>query len=89
MALPADQLDADLAGEIGSFTIYWSGQALGYNTGQLALRRPREKAEVALGPRFDLRGLHDAVLHGGAVTLPALDARIEAWLTSRKAPSPG
>ena len=69
--------------------IYWPGQALGYKTGQLALRRLRKKAEGALGPRFDLRGFHDAVLHGGAVTLPVLDARIDAWISSRKADSPG
>lgn len=69
--------------------IYWPGQALGYKTGQLALRRLRKKAESALGSRFDLKGFHDAVLHGGAVTLPVLDARVEAWITSRKGGSPG
>ncbi len=63
--------------------IYWPGQALGYKTGQLALRRLRKKAEAALGPRFDLRAFHDAVLSGGALTLPVLDMRIEAWITSR------
>jgi len=68
--------------------IYWPGQALGYKTGQLALRRLRKKAEEALGPRFDLRGFHDAVLSGGALTLPVLDVRIEAWITAQKAASP-
>jgi uncharacterized protein (DUF885 family) len=67
--------------------IYWPGQALGYKTGQLALRRLRKKAEAALGPRFDLRAFHDAVLSGGALTLPVLDMRIEAWITSRAAAS--
>jgi uncharacterized protein (DUF885 family) len=68
--------------------IYWPGQALGYKTGQLALLRLRKKAEAALGSRFDLRAFHDAVLSGGAVTLPVLDARIEAWIASRKGDSP-
>jgi uncharacterized protein (DUF885 family) len=63
--------------------IYWPGQALGYKTGQLALLRLRNKAEAALGSRFDLRAFHDAVLSGGAVTLPVLDARIEAWIAVR------
>jgi uncharacterized protein (DUF885 family) len=67
--------------------IYWPGQALGYKTGQLALRRLRKKAEIELGPRFELRAFHDAVLHGGAVTLPVLEARIEAWIASRRSPS--
>jgi uncharacterized protein (DUF885 family) len=67
--------------------IYWPGQALGYKTGQLALRRLRKKAEAALGSRFDLRAFHDAVLSGGALTLPVLDMRIEAWITSRTAAS--
>jgi uncharacterized protein (DUF885 family) len=69
--------------------IYWPGQALGYKTGQLALLRLRKKAETALGPRFDLKGFHDAVLHGGAVTLPVLDARVEAWIASRRGAPPG
>lgn len=64
--------------------IYWPGQALGYKTGQLALLRLRKKAESALGSRFDLRAFHDAVLGGGAVTLPVLDTRIASWITSRK-----
>jgi uncharacterized protein (DUF885 family) len=69
--------------------IYWPGQALGYKTGQLALLRLRKKAEDALGLGFDLRAFHDAVLSGGALTLPVLDLRIEAWITSRKLASPG
>jgi uncharacterized protein (DUF885 family) len=69
--------------------VYWPGQALGYKTGQLALLRLRKKAETTLGPRFSLRSFHDAVLHGGAVTLPVLDARIEAWMVSRKGTTPG
>ncbi len=69
--------------------VYWPGQALGYKTGQLALLRLRKKAETTLGPRFSLRSFHDAVLHGGAVTLPVLDARIEAWMSSRKGTTSG
>ena len=49
---------------------------LGYDE-ILALRR---EAEARLGPRFDLRAFHDAVLCGGSVTLPVLRDRVHAWL---------
>jgi len=37
------------------------GQALGYQFGNLAVRRLRERAESLLGARFTHRGFDDAV----------------------------
>jgi uncharacterized protein (DUF885 family) len=59
------------------------GQALAYKTGQLEIRRLRAMAEQRLGEAFDLRRFHDAVLENGAVPLPVLAERIEAWLVSQ------
>jgi len=40
-----------------------------------------------LGPKFDLRRFHDAVLGQGAVPLDALETQIDAWIASEKARS--
>lgn len=56
------------------------GQALAYKSGQLEIRALRSEAEQALGPAFDIRRFHDEILGGGAVTLPILRQRVEAWI---------
>lgn len=61
------------------------GQALAYKIGQLDLLRLRARAEAALGPKFDVRRFHDAVLRDGAMPLPILDAKIERWIAAEKA----
>jgi uncharacterized protein (DUF885 family) len=57
-------------------------QALAYKVGQLAILDARATAERALGPRFDLRGFHDALLADGAMTLPALPMRVGQWMVA-------
>lgn len=56
------------------------GQALAYKMGQLEILRLRERARERLGERFSLPAFHDAVLTGGALTMPALETRIDAWI---------
>jgi uncharacterized protein (DUF885 family) len=58
------------------------GQALGYKIGQLHIQGLREKAQAALGERFDLRRFHDAVLGNGALPLAILDQQVDAWIAS-------
>jgi uncharacterized protein (DUF885 family) len=60
--------------------ITWPGQALSYTLGMLDIERLRAKAEAALGPAFDIRAFHDAVLATGSVPLPVLDERIDAFI---------
>ncbi len=57
----------------------WPGQALGYKMGQLKIREIRTAAEKQLGPKFDIRAFHDAVLAEGALPLAVLEARMKAW----------
>jgi uncharacterized protein (DUF885 family) len=61
--------------------IGWPGQALAYKMGELKIRELRARAEQALGPRFDLRAFHDAVLGNGSVPLSVLEDQIEAFIT--------
>ena len=60
--------------------IAWPAQALSYYLGERAILQAREKAEKALGTRFNLRAFHDAVLELGSVPLPVLEARIDRFI---------
>ena len=69
--------------------IGWPGQALAYKMGELKIRELRKRAEDALGPRFDIRLFHDAVLQNGSVPLSVLEAQIDAFIAMTKAaPAP-
>lgn len=63
------------------------GQALAYKLGQLEIRRLRSEAEATLGPRFDIRAFHDAILGNGAVPLATLGAVVQQWLGVRSSAS--
>ena len=58
------------------------GQACSYKIGHRAWVDAREKAQAALGPRFDLKWFHD-VLDDGAMPLTMLAERIEARTRER------
>jgi uncharacterized protein (DUF885 family) len=64
--------------------IAWPGQALAYKMGELKIRELRKKAEVALGPNFDVRLFHDAILENGAIPLDILEAHMEKWIEEQK-----
>jgi uncharacterized protein (DUF885 family) len=71
--------DQDIVVEIDRY-IAWPGQALAYKIGQLKIRELRTLAEKELGPRFDKRKFHDAVLENGAIPLNLLESNIKAWI---------
>jgi uncharacterized protein (DUF885 family) len=71
--------DHDIEIEVDRY-ISWPGQALSYYLGMLAIVDVRAKAEKALGPKFDIRAFHDAVLSMGSVPLPVLRARIDRFI---------
>lgn len=64
--------------------ISWPGQALSYKLGQLKFRELRERAQKALGPKFDIRAFHDEMLNGGSLPLDLLDARTNEWIAEQK-----
>lgn len=63
----------------------WPGQACSYMLGKLEWLRLRAAAKDALGSRFDIRKFHDAGLLAGAMPLPALANRINAYISATKA----
>jgi uncharacterized protein (DUF885 family) len=60
------------------------GQALAYKIGQLKISELRERAERELGPRFDVRKFHTAILVDGALPLDVLEAKVDRWIVAQK-----
>ena len=60
--------------------ISWPGQALAYKVGELKIIELRDKAESALGERFDIGAFHDAVLSNGGVPLEQLERQIDQYI---------
>ena len=64
--------------------ISWPGQALAYKVGELTLRRLRQKAEIGLGPAFDVRKFHDEILLSGPMPLGLLETRVDWWIAAQE-----
>lgn len=60
------------------------GQATGYMIGQLKIAELRERAERELGPRFDIRAFHEAILGQGALPLDTLERQVDAYISRAK-----
>jgi uncharacterized protein (DUF885 family) len=64
--------------------IIYPGQATAYMVGRLKISELRDKAQKALGAKFDVRGFHDTVLKSGPVPLDVLEEQVDAWIASVK-----
>lgn len=58
------------------------GQATSYKIGELKIKELRAKAEMTLGPRFDIKDFHAVVLGSGSVPLDVLADQVDAWLAA-------
>jgi uncharacterized protein (DUF885 family) len=63
--------------------IAWPGQALAYKIGQAKILELRDRAKQALGPKFNIKDFHDAVLDAGPLPMDQLEAKIDRWLASQ------
>jgi uncharacterized protein (DUF885 family) len=75
--------DANIDAEVNRY-ISVPGQALAYMIGKRKIEELRSRAEQQLGPKFDVRRFHDAVLGQGAVPMDALEAQIDVWIAAEK-----
>jgi uncharacterized protein (DUF885 family) len=73
------QPEAAIKSEVRRY-IVTPGQATCYKIGMLKFQQLRDRARAKLGPKFDYRSFHDAVLTGGSLPLPVLEARIDRWV---------
>jgi uncharacterized protein (DUF885 family) len=65
------------------------GQALSYMVGQQRILALRDKAKLALGPRFDIRQFHGVILDQGPMPLDALERQVDDWIRRQDAgPAP-
>lgn len=64
--------------------IIYPGQATAYMVGRLKISELRDKAQKALGKKFDIRGFHDTVLKSGPVPLDILEEQVDALIASRR-----
>jgi uncharacterized protein (DUF885 family) len=69
--------------------IAWPAQALAYKLGEMLIRRKRAEAEATLGPKFDQRNFHDAILALGSVPLTTLEARLDQFIADGGVNPPG
>jgi uncharacterized protein (DUF885 family) len=60
------------------------GQATGYKIGMLKIVELRQKAEKALGPKFDIKGFHDLLIASGSQPLSILERRVDDWIAAHQ-----
>ena len=65
-----------------------AGQGLAYTFGMIRILELRKRAEERLGPRFDLKDFHEAILKNGALPLDLLDREVSGWIEATAAVSP-
>lgn len=59
------------------------GQALTYKIGQQKMLDLRERAELHLRDKIDIKAFRDELLGAGALPLDLLEQRVDVWLTEQ------
>lgn len=87
MAANTGMAESDVTAEIERY-IVMPGQACAYKVGMMKILELRAKAKASLGPRFDLRAFHRALLENGGVPLSTLERLVDQWIARTKAAAP-
>jgi uncharacterized protein (DUF885 family) len=61
----------------------WPGQACSYKLGHNKWVELRNRAQISLGDRFDIKAFHDAGMNTGGVPLTVLDRVLSDWIVAR------
>lgn len=82
-----DNIGATLGSSQGAAARYsvWPGQATAYMVGMLQILDERQRAMDALGPQFDLKAFHRALLTNGSVPLAFLDDIVDRYIAEVQA----
>ncbi|AKM08472.1 hypothetical protein AM2010_2416 [Pelagerythrobacter marensis] len=78
-ALADVNIDTELARYIGA-----PAGAVAYKVGELKIVALRQRAEEALGDRFDIRAFHDLVLAQGQLPMTLLETQVDAWIEANR-----
>jgi uncharacterized protein (DUF885 family) len=76
--------EVQIATETLRYAVDMPGQALAYKLGALKIRELRRRAEEELGPAFDVREFHRAVLGSGAMPLAILEQHLERFIAEAR-----
>ncbi len=76
--------EKDIGREVDRY-FNWPGQATSYMVGQLKIAELRKRAEQELGPKFNIRDFHEAVLSQGALPLAVLEEQVTRYIAAAKA----
>jgi len=60
------------------------GQALAYKIGALKIMELRQRAQAALGDKFNLPDFHKVVLDEGTLPLAVLEAKVDRWIAASR-----
>ena len=71
---PQEEVDSEVSRAL------WPGGQLAYKVGQFRIQRLREEASRALGPQFEVRAFHDAILRWGPLPLDILERKLDECL---------
>ncbi|MFF7993957.1 DUF885 domain-containing protein [Kitasatospora xanthocidica] len=74
--------EANVRNEIDRY-LAWPGQATAYLIGRRELVRHRERAQAALGARFDVREFHHQLIGHGSLPLAVLDELVSDWIAAQ------
>jgi hypothetical protein len=76
-ALPEHEIETEVDRYIS-----WPAQALSYKLGEMQIVELRKEAEEKLGPKFNIRSFHDALLGMGVVPLPVMRQQMKKFIQS-------